>query len=389
MMGKFTRATLVILGMFTALPSMAQGVLKVGVVLPLTGPFSLAGLQALAGMQTWLATHDPVVAGRRIELVVRDDTANPAMARRLSQELVLNDKVSVLAGYGLTPMGAAAAPIATQARVPMLMTGVGARDITGMSPFAVRVFETLPQVAYALAQWAHAQGIARVVTLVADYTPGHDTEAGFVRAFRAQGGEILASLRTPVDTSDFSAYLQRARDARPQAVMVFQPEGPGGVMIRQYTSRGMLRDGIKFLGAGDIVPEEVIAHGDASFALGTNSAQAYTSVIDTPENLAFVSAYRRQADGAAPDIQSVAGYDAMNLIALALGTTGGNSDGDAMVAAMKGQSWLSPRGRVSIGATTRDITQDVYVREFRRVDGLVRNVIIGVYHQVPADPVGP
>lgn len=385
-MRKFARLLLVVMGMLAAAPAVAQSVLKVGVVLPLTGPFSLAGVQALAGMRTWLATHDPVVAGRRIELVVRDDNANPAMARRLSQELVLNEKVSVLAGYGLTPMGAAAAPIATQARVPMLMTGVGARDITSMSPFAVRVFETLPQVAYALAQWAQAQGISKVVTLVADYAPGHDTEAGFIRAFRAQGGEILASLRTPVDTSDFSAYLQRAQDSRPQAVMVFQPEGPGGVMIRQYTARGMLRDGIKFLGAGDIVPEEVIAHGDASFALGTNSAQSYTSVIDSPENVAFVAAYRKQADNAAPDIQSVAGYDAINLIALALARTAGDGDGGAMLAAMKGQSWNSPRGRVSIGAETRDITQDIYVREFRRVDGMVRNVIIGVYHQVAADP---
>ena len=388
-MKRISRLLLLAICVLGALPAMAESVLKVGVVLPLTGPFSLAGVQALAGMRTWLATHDPVVAGRRIELVVKDDGANPAVARRLSQELVLNDKVSVLAGYGLTPMGAASAPIATQARVPMLMTGVGARDISSMSPFAVRVFETLPQVAYALAQWARAQGITKVVTLVADYAPGHDTEGGFIRAFRAEGGEILASLRNPVDTSDFSPYLQRARDAGPQAVMVFEPEGPGGVMIRQYTMRGMLRDGVRFLGAGDIVPEEVIAHGDASFALGTNSAQAYTSTIDTPENRAFVAAYRKLANDAAPDIQSVSGYDAMNLISLALLKTGGNSDGEAMLTAMKGQSWSSPRGPVTIDAATRDITQDIYVREFRRVNGEVRNVIIGVYHQVPANPVKP
>ncbi len=364
----------------------AEGVLRVGVVLPMSGPFSLAGTQALAGMRTWLATHDPVVAGQRLELVVRDDTANPAIARRQAQELVLNDHVGVLAGFGLTPMGLAAAPIATQAKIPMLLTGVGARDITSMSPYTIRVFETLPQITFALAQWAHVLGIRRAVTLVADYTPGHDTETSFIAAFTRLGGTVVESLRTPVDTADFAAYLQRAHDAGPQAVMAFQPEGPGGVLIHQYASRGLVKEGIRFIGAGDIVPEEVIAHGDASYALGTNSAQAYSSVIDTPENAAFVAAYRKQANDAAPDIQSVSGYDAMNLIALALAKTGGTTDGTALLEAMKGQSWVSPRGQVSIGRESRDIMQDVYVREFRLVDGHVHNVIIATYPQVVPNP---
>lgn len=377
------------LAVLLALPGLARAetVVKIGVVLPLTGPFSLAGIQALAGMNTWLATHDPVVAGRRIELVVKDDGANPAVARRLTQELVLNDQVAVLAGYGLTPMGAAAAPIATQSKIPILMTGVGARNVPQMSPYAIRVFETLPQVAFALAEWAKTQGLRNVATLVADYTPGVDTETGFTAAFTKLGGSVPFSLRTPVDSTDFSAYLQRVADAKPDAVMVFQPEGPGGVLLRQYHSRDLLGAGVRFIGAGDIVPEEVIAHGDASFALHTFSAQAYASELETPENRAFVPAYRKLADGAAPDIQSVSGYDAIHLIALALAKTKGDSDGPALLAAMKGQSWASPRGRISIGAESGDISQSVYVREFRLVDGKVRNVIIATYPDVPADPL--
>ena len=357
---------------------------KIGVVLPLTGPFSPAGTQALTGMRTWLAVHGDTVDGRRLVPVVKDDGGAPAVARRLSQELVLNDQVKVLAGYGLTPMGAAAAPIATQARLPILFTGVGARNVPDMSPYAVRVFETLPQVTFALAEWARKQGIERVVTLVADYTPGQDSESGFIAGFTRNGGKILLSLRTPIDSADFSAYLQRALDAGPQGIMVFQPEGPGGVLQRQFHDRGLLQRGVRFLGAGDVVPEEVIAHGDARFALGANSAQAYMSGLDTPENKAFVAAYEKLSDGAAPDIQSVSGYDALELIARALHKAGG-SDGTALLEAMKGEHWTSPRGPVAIGQN-RDITQDVYIREFRLVDGKVKNVLIDHYPAVPPDP---
>ena len=377
-----------ICAMLFVAPARAETTLKIGVVLPLTGPFSLAGIQALAGMNTWLATHDNKVAGQSIVLVVRDDAANPATARRLTQELVLNDQVAVLAGYGLTPMGLAAAPIATQAKIPIIMTGVGARNLQQMSPYAVRTFETLPQIASALAQWAWQQGYRQVATLVADYTPGYDTEAGFTQSFTALGGTIPFSLRTPVDSTDFSAYLQRVRDEHPQAVMGFQAEGPGATFLRQYNSRGLLQAGVKFLGAGDIVPEEVIAHGDAGYAVGTYSAQAYASTLDTPENHAFVTAYRKLADGAAPDMQSVAGYDAIELVALALRKDGGNPDGTALLDAMRGQAWNSPRGPVSIGQESRDITQNVYVREFRLVNGKVQNVIIATYKDVPADPSG-
>ena len=168
--------------------------------------------------------------------------------------------------------------------------------------------------------------------------------------------------------------------------MGFQAEGPGAVFLRQYNSRGLLQAGIKFLGAGDIVPEEVIAHGDAGYAVGTYSAQAYASSLDTPENHAFVAAYRKLADGAAPDMQSVAGYDAIELVALALRKDGGNKDGTALLDAMRGQKWNSPRGPISIGQESRDITQSVYVREFRLVNGKVQNVIIATYKDVPADP---
>lgn len=357
---------------------------KIGVVLPLTGPFSPAGTQALLGMRAWLAQNGDTVDGRHLVLVVRDDTANPAISRRQTQELVVNDHVAVLAGYGLTPMGAAAAPIATQAKLPIIFTGVGARAATQMSPYVVSVFETLPQVTHPLADWARKNGVERVVTLVADYTPGYDAESSFIAAFRQQGGQILASLRTQIDTSDFSPYLQRALDAQPQALLVFQPEGPGGVLERQDRDRGLLQNGVKFLGVGDVVPEELIARGGADFALGTYSAQAYLSALDTPENQAFRAAYEKLSNGAAPDIQGVSGYDAVHLIAMALHQARG-TDGDALLAAMRGADWVSPRGPVRIGQD-RAITQTIYIRQFQRVDGRVRNVLIASYPAVPPAP---
>jgi branched-chain amino acid transport system substrate-binding protein len=357
---------------------------KIGVILPMSGPFSPAGTQALTGMKAWLAQNGDVVDGHRLVLVVRDDTANPTVTKRQAQELVLNDHVAVLAGFGLTPMGAAAAPVATQAKLPILFTGVGSISAPKMSPYVVSVFETLPQVAYPLADWAHKNGIEKVVTLVADYTPGYDTEKAFIAAFQKAGGQIVASLRTPIDTADFNPFLQRALDARPQALVVFQPEGPGGVLERQYHDRGLQQAGVKFLGVGDVVPEELIASGDADFALGAYSAQAYFSGLETPENKVFSTAYKAISKGAAPDIQGVSGYDAIHLIALALHKAG-STDGDALLAAMRGAAWNSPRGPVRIGES-RAITQTIYVRQFQKVDGTLRNVVIASYPDVPPDP---
>ena len=381
-----SRLVLALLGVLSIASAHAEDSVKLGVVLPLSGPFSLAGIQALAGMRTWLALHGKAPGTPAYELVVKDDTANPAVSRRLTQELVVNDHVRVLLGYGLAPLGAAAAPIATQARLPIIMTGVGAKNVPAMSPYAVRVFETLPQISYAVAKWALAHDIRRVVSIVADYTPGYDSEAAFIRLFEAGGGKVVEALRTPVDSVDFSPYLQRAKDARPDAVFVFQPEGPGGVLLRQYHDRGLLQAGIKFLGDGDIVPEEIIARGDAGFALDTYSAQAYASGLDTPENREFVAAYEKFSDGAAPDVQSVSGYDAMQLIDLAMRKAGASADGTALLNAMRGQHFISPRGPISVDPETRDITQDVYFREFQMVDGKVANVILQTYRAVPAEP---
>ncbi len=356
-----------------AMPAAAADPIKIGLILPVTGPFAYMGRQVGAGVQLYLAEHGDTVAGRKVEIVLKDDGGVPDNNRRMAQELVVNDKVTVLAGFGLTPQAFATAPIATQSKTPMVVMQAATSSVTEKSPYVVRTSMTLPQVTVPVAEWAANNKIRKVVSLVSDYAPGIDAETTFKQTFTAKGGQVIEALRMPMITNDFSPYLQRAVDAKPDALFVFLPAGDSAaVFMKQFAERGLDKAGVKLLGTGDIVDDDVLAKmGDV--ALGTITSHHYSAAHPSALNKKFVEGIAKANKGMRPSFMAVGGYDGMRVIMEGLKATKG-AGGEALVNAMKGQKFESPRGPVLIDPKTRDIVQNVYIRKVERVGGALYNV---------------
>jgi branched-chain amino acid transport system substrate-binding protein len=352
-------------------PAAAQETVKIGLILPMTGPFASTGRQIDTAVKVYLAKHGSSVAGKKIEVILKDDGGTADTTRRIAQELVVNDKVAFLAGFGLTPLAFATAPIATQAKVPMIVMAAATSAVTEQSPFIVRSGFTLPQVTMPMADWAAKNGIRKVVTLVTDYGPGIDAENQFKKTFTAAGGTIAAELRVPLKNPDFAPFLQRVRDASPDAVFVFVPSGVGSIFMKQFAERGLDKSGIKLIATGDVTHDDILNDmGDV--ALGVVNTMHYSAAHDSPLNKEYVAAMRK-AGNLRANFHSVGGYDGMHLIYKALEATKGDTSGEALVNAMKGMAWESPRGPMSIDRDTRDVVQNVYVRRVEKIDGQLWN----------------
>jgi branched-chain amino acid transport system substrate-binding protein len=349
-------------------PAFAADPLKIGLIVPLTGPFSTTGKQIEAACRLYMQQNGNTVGGRKVELIVKDDTGvAPETTKRLAQELVVQDKVNVLAGFGLTPLALAAAPIATESKTPMIVMGAATSIITSKSPYIVRTGFTLPQVTGPIADWAAKNGIRSVVTLVTDYAPGLDAEKTFVQRFTAAGGKVVESLRVPLRNPDYAPFLQRAKDAKPDALFVFVPSGEGSAVMKQFNDRGLKDAGIRMIGTGDVVDDDLLERM-GPVAVGVVTSFHYSAAHKSPENKAYVDAFMK-ANNFRPNFHSVGGYDGMHLIYEAVKKAGANADGDKIVAAMKGMTWTSPRGPITIDPATRDPIQTVYVRQVEMVDG--------------------
>jgi branched-chain amino acid transport system substrate-binding protein len=358
----------------------AQDVIKIGLILPMTGQQASTGKQIAAAAQLYMAQHGSTVAGRKIELIVKDDGAVPDNAKRIAQELIVNDKVAFTAGFGVTPCALAVAPLSTQAKVPQVVMAAGTSIITERSPYIVRTSFTLPQSSVIIADWATKNGVKKVVSIVSDYAPGHDAEASFKQQYTRGGGQLVGELRVPLASPDFAPFLQRAKDASPDAIFIFVPSGQGGTFVKQFIERGLDKAGIKLIGPGDVTDDDLVnAMGDA--VLGTVTAHLYSAAHPSPKNKAFVEGFKKAA-GFRPNFMAVGGYDGMHLIYEALKATKGSTDGPTLIAVMKGMSWESPRGPISIDPETRDIVQNIYIRRVERVDGELYNVEFATFEAV-------
>ncbi len=365
----------------TATSAFAQETFKIGLVLPMTGQQATTGRQIEAAARLYMAQNGTTVAGKKIELIVKDDTSLPDVTKRLAQELVVNDKVNVLAGMGITPSAMATAPIATQSKTPLVVMAAATSSITQASPYIVRTSFTLPQASVALADWVPKNGIKKVVTLVSDYGPGIDAEKYFKDRFIFNGGEIVESLRVPMRNPDFAPFLQKVRDAKPDALFVFVPSGAGAAVMKQFLERGMDKAGIKLIGPGDITDDDQLNDmGDG--ALGVVTSHHYSAAHPSALNKQFVEAFEKANKGLRPNFMAVGGYDGMRVIYDALKTTKGQGGGDALLAAMKGQLFESPRGKIFIDAQTRDIVQDIYLRKVEKKNGQLYNVEFDVIKDV-------
>ena len=369
-----------------AAPAHAQQPLKIGIIMPYTGQFTDTAAQMDNAIKLYVKQHGDTVAGRKLEFI-RKDTGGvaPDVAKRIAREYVVNDNVDILTGFVLTPNALAAGDVSAEAKKFMVVMNAATSIITTKSPYMTRSSLTLPQLIEPFGAWAYRNGVRKVYTMVSDYGPGHDAEAAFTRTFKEAGGEVIGSARFPVASPDFSAFVQRAKDANPEAIFIFAPGGSQPAALgKALVERGIDFKKTKILGQGEITDENALRGlGDA--ALGIITAYHYDHNHDSAANKQFVKAYH-DAYGRNPDIYSIGGWDGMQVIYEALKKTGGKADGESLIAAAKGMRLESPRGPISIDPETRDIVQTVYIRRVEKVGGQLRNVEIEKIENVK-DPV--
>jgi len=363
----------------------AEDSVKIGLILPMTGQQQSTGKQISAAAKLFMAQQGDTVAGKKVELIIKDDGAVPDNTKRIAQDMIVNDKVTFLAGFGVTPAAMSVAPLATEAKTPEIVTAAGTSIITEKSPYIVRTSFTLAQSTVPMADWAAANGIKKVVSMVSDYAPGADAAKSFAAEFTAKGGQILDSITFPLANPDFAPFLQRAADAKPDAIFVFVPSGQGGVFVKQFVERGLDKAGIKIIGPGDVTDDDLI-NGMGDAVIGTVTAHFYSVDHDSPANKAFVAAFEKANNGMRPNFMAVSGYDGMHLMYEALKKADGKTDGDSLIAAMKGMAWESPRGPISIDPETRDIIQNVYIRKVAKKNGELYNVEFATFPAVK-DPI--
>ena len=381
------RKALLASAILAALTGVANAQIKVGVILPYSGQFADTATQIDNGIKLYMKQHGDTVGGQKIEIIRKDvGGIAPDVAKRLAQELVVRDKVDILAGFVLTPNALAACAVSEEAKKLMVIMNAATSIITTKSPYCTRTSLTLPMVTETLGAWATKNGIKKSYTMVSDYGPGHDSEGGFIRAFKAGGGDISGSVRMAVANPDFSAYVQRAKDLNPESIFVFVPAGAQPASFaKALAERGVNPKTIKVMGTGELTDDSAIKQmGDA--ALDIITAWHYDHNHDFKMNKDFVAAFRKETNGVNPNFLAVGGYDGMHLIYESLKKAGGKTDGESLVKAGAGMKWESPRGPVMIDPETRDIVQTIYIRRVQKVGNDLVNVEFDKVENVK-DPV--
>src|SRR2546429_4910703 len=349
-------AVVAIAGMGALMPALAQEGVKIGLILPMTGGQASTGKQIDNAVKLYMQQKGNTVAGKKVEVILKDDAAVPDNTKRLAQELIVNDKVNFIAGFGVTPAALAAAPLATQAKVPEIVMAAGTSIITERSPYIVRTSFTLAQSSTIIGDWAAKNGIKRVATLTSYYAPGNDALNFFKQSFTAGGGEIVEEVKVPLQNPDFAPFLQRMKDAKPDAMFVFVPAGQGGTFMKQYAERGVDKTGIKVIGPGDVMDDDLL-NGMGDAALRAVTAHLYSAAHPSAMNKDFVAAYKKAFNNR-PGCMAVGGYDGIHLIYEALKKTGGKNDGGGPGGGMEGLEGGRPRGPISVGPGNRDHLAD-------------------------------
>ena len=367
-----------------ALPgtALAQGTVKIGVIMPFSGQFADLATQMDNGIKLYMKQNGDTVAGKKIE-IIRKDTGGvaPDVATRLAQELITRDNVDILAGNLLSPNAIAISKVSAEAKKFMVIMNAATTVIITMSPYSVRASMTLPSVGSTAGAWAYKSGIRKAYTMVSDFAPGKDAETSFHEAFKAAGGEIVGSVRMPVANPDFSAFVQRAKDLNPESIFIFVPAGAQPAALgKAFAERGVDAGKIKIIGTGEVTDESSLKNmGDAG--LNIISVWHYDYNDDSKANKEFVAAYNAEFKRN-PDFGAVGAYDGMHVIYEALKKAGGKTDGDSLVAAAKGLSFESPRGPIQIDPETRDIVQNISIRQVRKVGDGLRNVVLDKVEKV-------
>jgi branched-chain amino acid transport system substrate-binding protein len=362
--------------------AMAADAFKVGLIADFTGAFATWGTQFQQAIEAYQAVHGKTVKGPdgkevEIQFVYRDNaSAGPDKTKQLAEELVLREKVKMLAGFDLSPHAMAVADISKQAKIPVVIMNAATASITRGSPYYVRVSMTIPQNVVPLAQWAIKNGIKKVYMITSDYAPGHDAAEYFSKEFKNLGGEIVGADKSPITETNYGVYMEKVLQAKPDALYMFQPAGaPSVALVKAYSERGLKAAGIKLLGTGET--QEIFMDAFNDDVIGTITSFHYTEGNKNPENIKLTDQLKKMfGPKAAPDIASLAAWDGTDLIQRAVAALGPNADGLKYIDYMKTEKLNSPRGPAQIDPDERDIVQNMYIRKVEKVDGKYRNVDI-------------
>lgn len=348
--------------------------IRVGVIACFSGPYSSWGKHIQAATDLYLAQHGGKAGNHTVKVIYRDVGGNnPARARQLAEELIVRDKVQYIAGLEFTPTAVAVADIATQAKVPTVINNAGTSGILGKSPYLLRSGFTQWMVSTPLAKWTAEQGAKKVFLVAADYAPGYDAIAAYGKAFTQAGGTVVGEQRVPLNTTDFSVYMQKVKEAQPDYVFMFMPVGPLSVgFVKSYVERGLDKAGIKLQATAETEESEIAGYGDA--AAGIVTALHYSPASTTPANQQFINGLKQKyGPDHIPNVGSISAYDGMHMIFQMIKATDGKQDGDKAMAAIKGYSWESPRGPVTVDPQTRELVQNIYIRRVEKVNGAYMN----------------
>lgn len=362
--------------------------IKIGLVSSFSGGDNVAlGKQTDAAIAVWMKQHGDTIAGRKVEIIKRDDGGiAPDTAARLAQELIVQDKIQVLLGAVYTPNAIALARVSTQAKIPFFNINAATSNIVKNAPYSTRYGFTTAAAVTPYARWAFFQGVKTCYVMYQDYGPGIDAGNAFIKSFEASGGKIAGVAKIPVTNPDFSAFIQRLKDAHPDGVYIFINATGGGIqLLKTLKTEGIAKAGIKIFASGDIVDEPLVQQeGDA--ALGIVSNFGYSAAHPSKVNREFVSAFKAVYGGnQLPDFIAVQTYDAMHAIYAALEAQNGNMDPDKTMSIVDHLRWESPRGPVWMNPTTRILMQNIYIRKTEMKNGILQNIEFATM-AFPRDP---
>jgi branched-chain amino acid transport system substrate-binding protein len=360
-----------------SVPAVAQqGPIKIGVVLSYSGGDNvILGKMADAAFAAYMKQHGDTIAGRKVELIKRDDTGiAPEVATRLAQELIVQEHVDLLIGASYTPNAIAMGAVSTKAKVPYFIVNAATSNIFKTNPYTARFGFTTGQISQPFANWAYKNGAKTAYAVFQDYGPGIDAGTTFEKTFTAAGGKVLGESRMPLDTKDFSAYIQKVKDAKPDVMFLFINATGGGVdFIKALNSSGFDKTAIKFLATGDLVDEAILpTEGDT--AMGITTTFTYSAMHDSKMNRDFITAFKAAyGSNQLPTFEAAQAYDAIAAAYKVLEAQKGVIDPDKTMEIVKGMKFESPRGPIEIDPQTRDIIQNVYFRKVERRNGLLGN----------------
>jgi branched-chain amino acid transport system substrate-binding protein len=358
------------------------GPIKIGFIVPLSGPFAQNGRDILNGFLLLLDEVGYRAGGRQIQLIIEDDEAIPATTLTKARKLVESDRVHLLAGTLLASSGYALAPYVEAQQIPTVYPVVSSDDLTQRrrGRWIVRTGWTSSQPNHAFGEYAYRTlGYRTVATIALDYAFGWESVGGFQRTFEAEGGRIVQKMWTPVSVHDFAPYLaQISRDV--DAVYALFLGRTALQFMRQYAEYG-LKGRVALIGSGTTTDEHVLPFmGDE--ALGVVTSLQYSAALDTPDNRRFTDAYRRRYKKLA-SYYAESMYTGGKWVLAAIEALGGHvEDRTKLLDALRAAHPTSlPRGLVTLDEYGNPI-QSIYIRRVERVNGELQNTVIATVPRV-------